>query len=89
MRALFDGKTSVEIGQETVTYTEQKVKVGEEVSFFSRMGNFFGTKPIARGRVISACKDETGAPITPTATGKRKRNAWRFLYRIKITKIEE
>lgn len=88
MKLYIDGRVKVKVGQQTVTFSEKRLKVGTKVSFFSRMGNHFGVKPIAHGEVVSACKDERGAPITPTKTGKRKANAWRWLYRIVVKEIE-
>lgn len=73
---------------ETVVYSEKKVKVGASVNIFSVLGGHFGNKPIAKGKVVSACKDEPNAPITPTKTGKPKASPWRWLYRIKVTKVE-
>lgn len=89
MKIFVDGTQTIKEGDQTVTFTKQDVKVGQKVGIFSRLGEFFGTKPIAEGKVVSKCKDEAGAPVTPTKTGKRKRNAWRNLVRIKVTKIKE
>jgi hypothetical protein len=72
-----------------IVFAENEVKVGTPVTLFSQMGQFLGTKPIAKAVVIAACKNEPKAPITPTGTGKPRRNAWRNLYRIKVTEILE
>ena len=89
MKLFVNGRNSLKVGDQTVVFTEGKPKAGESVSFFSRMGDFLGTKPIARGRVVGACKNEAGAPVTRTQSGKRKANAWRKLWRVEVTDIEE
>ena len=88
-KVIFDGKQTIKAGDETVTFIGGKAKVGEKVGFFSKLGSFVGSKPVANGVIVSACKDEKGAPISPTKTGKRKSNFWKKLYRIKITEIKE
>lgn len=75
-------------GDETVVYSEKKHKVGARVSIFSVLSDHFGTKPIASGKVVSACKDEPAAPVTPTKTGKPNASPWRWLYRVKVTKVK-
>lgn len=77
---------SISAGDTTVTYTEKKVEIGEQVEFVSVCGEFIGNKPIAIGEVIGCCGDEPGAPITPTHGGKVA-NAWRNYYRILVTEI--
>ena len=89
MKLFFDRKKTITVGDQSVFVSNRKVKVGTAVEFFSQMGDHLGTKPIAKGVVVSACKDERGAPVTPTKTGKPKRNAWRFSYRAEVTKINE
>jgi len=80
---------TVKVGDETITLSAKRRRVGEAVNIFRAFGRFFGTKPIAYGEVVSECRKEPNAPITPTKIGKRKRNAWRNLYRVKITEIKE
>ena len=77
---------SISAGETTVTYTEKKVEIGEQVEFVSVCGEFVGNKPIAIGKVIGCCGDEPGAPITPTHGGQVA-NAWRNYYRILVTEI--
>lgn len=86
-KLFFEGKQSIKVGQHTVTFSSEKMKVGQQVDLHSHMGDHFGTKPVARGEVIASCKDERGAPVTPTWAGHRRKNAWRWLYRILVTEI--
>lgn len=80
--------TLVKEGDESIVYSEKKHKVGASVSIFSVLGGHFGTKPIASGKVVSACKDEPAAPVTPTKTGQLNASPWRWLYRVKVTKVK-
>lgn len=83
----FEGKQGIQVGDQTVTFSSEKMKKGDKVDLHSRMGDHLGVRPLARGEVVSACKDERGAPVTPTRAGKRKANAWRWLYRIVVREI--
>lgn len=80
-------KLPIHVGDERIVYTEKKPKVGTRVSIFSKLGNFLAVKPVASGVVVSNCADEKEAPITPSSHGK-KANAWKNLYRIRVTKIK-
>ncbi len=83
----FDGRQQIEVGQHTVVFSEAQINVGQPVEFRSQMGEFLGTSAIAYGTVISKCKDERGAPVTPTKSHQPKKNAWRWLYRVKVDQI--
>ena len=89
MKLFFDRKKTISVGDQSVFVSARRVKVGTSVEFFSQMGEHLGTKPIAKGVVVGACKDDPGAPVTPTKTGRPKRNAWRFSYRAEVTKINK
>lgn len=80
--------TLVKVGDESIVCSEKKHKIGARVNIFSVLGGHFGTKPIASGKVVSACKDEPTAPVTPTKTGKPNASPWRWLYRVKVTKVK-
>lgn len=82
-----DGTKKIEVGQQTVVYSEFDVRMGETVEFRSQMGEFLGTRPIAYGCVVGKCENEPNAPVTPTKTNYPKQNAWRCLYRIKVEEI--
>lgn len=89
MKLFFNLRNRIRVGQQTVVYSESAVPVGEPVTFFGVLGRHVGNKPIADGVVVAALKDDPTAPITPTKTGKPKANAWRNLYRVKVTNIKE
>jgi hypothetical protein len=81
------GSLDIIVGDETVFYSEQAIEVGTDVGIRRNMKGFLGIKNVAVGKIISKCKDEAGAPLAPTRTGHRRRNAWKNLYRVRVTEI--
>jgi len=89
MNLFFDRKQSIQTGQTATVYAEGTAKVGTPITFFSKLGQHLGNKPIATGVVVNVYKDDAKAPRTPTKTGKRNANAWRNLVQVKVMEIVE
>lgn len=64
----------------------KKLRVGETVHIARAVGPFIG-RPIARGVCIQRGQDDPKSPVTPTKTGKRRKNAWRSYYQIQVQEI--
>ena len=87
MKGFLNIKHSWSEGDEIILVSETGGKVGETVELFSLLGNHFGNKVIAKGKISSVCACEADAPMAPTATGQPFKNAWRYYYRVRIDQI--